>query len=196
MSSNGSFKILFFSVVVLYTSSICAFCSVANHVFLIVKRLISPDLVKFTTIDASQNDLPWAFTALSVPSVLFFHPTNLNSAGPPFNSSETRAFPSGKRLSVPNLLNFIVANLNPEARLRLALSLCDDDCLKEVQVALFNKKMAAMDSTESGSGSRDRSQEMDLLLSMVEKRVSEMEAKPGHNVPGELHQQNSLHQEL
>jgi hypothetical protein len=44
--------------------------------------------------------------------------------------SETRAFPSEKTLSVPNLLSFIVANLEPEARLKLGLSLCGDDCIQ------------------------------------------------------------------
>ena len=126
---------LCFSVVVLYSSASCAFCQVAGHVFHTLQRLISPDLLKFVSVDASANDLPWAFTALAVPSVLYFHPTTTSS----LNSNETRAFPMEKRLSVPNLLSFIVANLDAETRVKLALSICGDDCLQEVRVELAKK---------------------------------------------------------
>ena len=44
-----------------------------------------------------------------------------------------------KRLSVPNLLSFIVANLDAETRVKLALSICGDDCLQEVRVELAKK---------------------------------------------------------
>ena len=69
-----NFSSSFFSVVVLYTSPSCAFCQVATHIFHTLERLISSDLVNFLTIDSTQNDLPWSFTALAVPSVLYFHP--------------------------------------------------------------------------------------------------------------------------
>jgi hypothetical protein len=44
-----------------------------------------------------------------------------------------------KRLSVPNLLSFIVANLDGETRVRLAFSICGDDCLQEARVELAKK---------------------------------------------------------
>ena len=56
-----------------------------------------------------------------------------------FKAGETRAFPMSKRLSVPNLLSFIVANLDGETRVRLALSICGDDCLQEARVELAKK---------------------------------------------------------
>ena len=68
-----------FPVVVLYTGESCAFCQVASHVFQTLKGLISSDLVEFVSVDASANDLPWAFTALAVPSVLYFHPNSGSS---------------------------------------------------------------------------------------------------------------------
>ena len=58
---------------------LCAFCQVASHVFQTLKGLISSDLVEFVSVDASANDLPWAFTALAVPSVLYFHPNSGSS---------------------------------------------------------------------------------------------------------------------
>ena len=54
-------------------------------------------------------------------------------------AGETRAFPMSKRLSVPNLLSFIVANLDGETRVRLALSICGDDCLQEARVEAAKK---------------------------------------------------------
>lgn len=115
---------------VLYTSQSCAFCQVTTHVFETLKRLIPSDLVEFVSIDASANDLPWSFTALAVPSVLYFN-----------SSEETRAFPMSKGLSVPNLLSFIVANLDGQTRVKLALSICGDDCLDAHQQQKLAKKL-------------------------------------------------------
>jgi len=137
-------------VVVLYTGESCAFCQVASHVFQTLKGLISSDLVEFVSVDASANDLPWAFTALAVPSVLYFHPNSGSTSSKPkaeaaatasifAEAGETRAFPMSKRLSVPNLLSFIVANLDGETRVRLALSICGDDCLQEARVEAAKK---------------------------------------------------------
>ena len=50
--------------------------------------------------------------------------------------TETRAFPAEKPLSVANLLSFIVANLEPQSRIKLALSLCGEDCITETKVKL------------------------------------------------------------
>jgi len=116
-------------VVLLYKTESCGFCTVATHVFHTLKRLISSDLLDFVTVQAGQNDLPWAFTALAVPSVLYFPP----------GTQDSRAFPMEKRLSVPNLLSFIVANLDGETRVKLAMSICADDCLQEVRVELAKK---------------------------------------------------------
>ena len=122
--------------------------------FQTLKGLISSDLVEFVSVDASANDLPWAFTALAVPSVLYFHPNSGSTSSKPkaeaaatasifAEAGETRAFPMSKRLSVPNLLSFIVANLDGETRVRLALSICGDDCLQEARVELAKKRPQA-----------------------------------------------------
>ena len=50
--------------------------------------------------------------------------------------TETRAFPAEKPLSVANLLSFIVANLEAQSRIKLALSLCGEDCITEAKVKL------------------------------------------------------------
>ena len=48
--------------------------------------------------------------------------------------SRTRAFPNTKPLSVPNLLSFIVANLDSQTRVKLAWSICVKDCIKHTEV--------------------------------------------------------------
>ena len=120
-------------MVLLYKTESCGFCSVATHIFHTLKRVISSDLLDFVTVEAGANDLPWAFTALAVPSVLYFPAGEVGDG-------DSRAFPMEKRLSVPNLLSFIVANLDSETRLKLALNICGDDCLQEVRVELAKKE--------------------------------------------------------
>ena len=56
------------------------------------------------------------------------------------NLTETRAFPAEKPLSVANLLSFIVANLDSRSRIKLALSICGEDCIAEAKVRLAQEK--------------------------------------------------------
>ena len=85
--------------------------------------------ITFVTIDAAENDLPWQFTALSVPTILFFPAVkNLNNETTFLDRSDTRVFPANKPLTVTNLLNFILVNLPHSSRTHLVLNLCDDRC--------------------------------------------------------------------
>ena len=124
------------NVVLLYQTKSCAFCTAASSAaaaFHSVMRIVtggggsgdhSPgskkrpngiqSKIKFVTIDAAHNDLPWEFTALSVPTVLFFPASSGNVAE---SKSDTRVFPSSKTLTTSNLLNFVLANLSPQDRL-------------------------------------------------------------------------------
>ena len=97
--------------------------------------------IKFFSIDAAENDLPWQFTALSVPTVLFFPAINDdNNATTMFDRSDTRIFPANKQFTVTNLLNFILVNLPLSSRTQLALNLCDDRC-KETTKAVIEKQI-------------------------------------------------------
>ena len=112
------------NIVLLYRTTACAFCAAASpvtQVFHSVHRILKSLLhIKFVAVDANFNDLPWHFTALSVPTVLFF---------PKESKSETRVFPSKKPLTTLNVLNFVIANLNRKERLELAAQSCvDPDC--------------------------------------------------------------------
>ena len=99
-----------FPVVVLYTGESCAFCQVASHVFQTLKGLISSELVEFVSVDASANDLPWAFTALAVPSVLYFHPSSSTSSKPKAathtTASSAATFSIWILLGIKSIVNF------------------------------------------------------------------------------------------
>lgn len=115
--------------VVFYTSPFCTHCTVVSHVFHTVQRILRPlDHLglRFHTVDATRNDLPVQFTALSYPTVLVF---------PEHRKAESRLFPVGKELNTTNLLTFIVSNLSPSTRLRLALSSCSLTCLTKLRLS-------------------------------------------------------------
>ena len=132
------------NVVLLYKTSSCAFCSSGSpsaQVFHTVARVFNGSDIhtegklRFVMIDATVNDLRWHFTALSVPTVLFFPASqNINnedsSTSTDPNKSHTRVFPPSKPLNVTNLLNFILANLDVKTRTNFSISKCltDDNC--------------------------------------------------------------------
>ena len=105
----------YFPVVVLYTGESCAFCQVASHVFQTLKGLISSELVEFVSVDASANDLPWAFTALAVPSVLYFHPSSSTSSKPKAathtTASSAATFSIWILLRIKYIFNYLIFSL-------------------------------------------------------------------------------------
>ena len=115
--------------VLLYTSPHCTHCTAASHVLHTVQRLLrplGPLGLRFYMVDATRNDLPVQLTALSFPTVLVF---------PEHRKTESRVFPTDKELNTTNLLAFIVSNLSPSTRLRLALGSCSPSCLARLRLA-------------------------------------------------------------
>jgi len=118
------------STVLFYTSSFCSHCTAVSYVFHSVSRLLADVTeIQFKVMDATRNDLPWQFTALAYPTVLFF---------PQRSKDSSRVFPTYKELNTTNLLAFIVSNLSPQVRLRLALKSCDSVCLAKVRLSATN----------------------------------------------------------
>lgn len=115
------------STVLFYTSNYCSHCTAVSHVFHSVARLMSGITgIQFRMVDATRNDLPWQFSALAYPTVLIF---------PQHRKDNSRVFPTYKELNTTNLLAFIVSNLSPEVRLKLALKSCDTVCLAKVRLS-------------------------------------------------------------
>jgi hypothetical protein len=69
----------------------------------------------FARIDGDANLLPWEYTMESYPTILFI-PAN--------RKSESRAFPKNLQITVPNLIGFILANVEPVLKLQTMWSIC------------------------------------------------------------------------
>ncbi|EFA08737.2 thioredoxin domain-containing protein 11 [Tribolium castaneum] len=103
-------------VVVFYYSKQCAFCSGFAYMFLTAARLLSPVKdISFVRIDGDSNLLPWEYTMESFPTILFF---------PSVRKSESRAFPRNLPITVPNLLGFILTNIDPILKLKTMWCIC------------------------------------------------------------------------
>lgn len=112
-------------LLLLYVAPSCGFCTAATRAFHAVRRYFSlgknsDPIINFSTINTSNNDLPWSFTAFSTPSVIYV-PAGSDSTQT-FHS-DSRVFPSSKPLNVTNLLSFVVANLPENLRLIFSTSL-------------------------------------------------------------------------
>ena len=125
------------STVLLYTSTYCSQCSVTAATLHTVSRLLAglPG-VQFRMVDTTRNDLSWQFTALAYPSIIFF---------PGKRKENSRVFPTDKELNSTSLLSFILSNLSPELRLRLALQSCDNNCVAKLKLHASHK-LTTLDS--------------------------------------------------
>ena len=125
------------STVLLYTSTYCSQCSVTAATFHTVSRLLAglPG-IQFRMVDTTRNDLNWQFTALAYPSIIFF---------PGKRKENSRVFPTDKELNSTSLLSFILSNLSPELRLRLALQSCDNNCQAKLKLHASHK-LTTLDS--------------------------------------------------
>nr|XP_023016686.1 thioredoxin domain-containing protein 11 [Leptinotarsa decemlineata] len=104
------------AVAVFYYSKQCSFCNGVAFIYLTVAKKLSyvKNLV-FARIDGENNILPWEYTMETYPTILFF-PTKWKS--------ESRVFPSGIPITVPNLIGFILTNLDPGLKLQAIWSIC------------------------------------------------------------------------
>ncbi|XP_065088854.1 thioredoxin domain-containing protein 11-like [Ochlerotatus camptorhynchus] len=106
------------TVVVHFYSAQCAFCSVlSQHLLIISKMLQQQPLLEFVRIDGDRNDLRWEYTMDSFPTLIIF---------PNQRKSESRVFSRSLPITVPNVLGFILSNLNPPERLYATTLICND----------------------------------------------------------------------
>ncbi|XP_044252727.1 thioredoxin domain-containing protein 11 [Tribolium madens] len=103
-------------VIVYYYSKQCAFCNGFAYMFLTAAKLLTPVKdITFVRIDGDSNLLPWEYTMESFPTILFF---------PSIRKSESRAFPRNLPITVPNLLGFILTNIDPILKLKTMWCIC------------------------------------------------------------------------
>ncbi|XP_042294301.1 thioredoxin domain-containing protein 11 isoform X2 [Sceloporus undulatus] len=106
-------------VLLLYYSPWCGFCMSLNHVFIQLARILPPDDFVVARIDVSRNDLPWEFMTDQLPNVLFF---------PHDRKDQSMRFPPDVRLTLPNLLKFLLAH-SSQPSLASSLEPCLNGCL-------------------------------------------------------------------
>lgn len=122
------------AVVVFYYSKQCAFCSGVSYTLLMVaKKLCLVENLLFARIDGDVNILPWEYTMDSYPTILFF---------PAREKSESRVFPANIPVTVPNLVGFILANLDPGRRLYAMWSVCHQTKVEEEKFKCFTSLQA------------------------------------------------------
>ncbi|KAJ8922905.1 hypothetical protein NQ315_001447 [Exocentrus adspersus] len=110
------------AVVVFYYSKQCAFCSGISYIFLSVSQKLSlVEDVLFARVDGETNILPWEYTMYTYPTVLFF---------PTREKSESRVFPFNIAMTVPNLVRFVLTNLDSCRKLQAMWSLCQNTKLE------------------------------------------------------------------
>ncbi|XP_061534694.1 thioredoxin domain-containing protein 11 [Phycodurus eques] len=87
-------------VLLFYYTQWCGFCSVLNHVLIQLARLLQRDSgVTVARVNVARNDLPWEFMVDRVPTILFF---------PRYGKQLSVKFPDDLRITLPNLLRFIL----------------------------------------------------------------------------------------
>lgn len=117
--------------VVLYHSKQCSFCNGISYTFLTTAKSFSlVEEIRFARIDGDANNLPWEYTMERFPTILFF---------PARRKSESRAFPQTIPITVPNLVGFIVTNLDPSLKLHAMWSLCN-------KTKFFDEKQSCISS--------------------------------------------------
>lgn len=104
------------TVVVNFYSTQCAFCSIlSNHLLTVSRLLRQQPALEFVRIDGDRNELGWEFTMDVFPSLIIF---------PNGRKSESRIFPHTLKVNVPNVVEFVLANLTPAERLHANFLLC------------------------------------------------------------------------
>ncbi|XP_024891528.1 thioredoxin domain-containing protein 11 isoform X1 [Temnothorax curvispinosus] len=103
-------------VVIMYHSSYCGFCSAISYVYLTVAYYLSNmNHLTFVRVDGDNNDLPWEYSMNRFPSILFF---------PAKRKEDSTVFPFSVPITIPNLLNFVLANLNGDSHVEALTNIC------------------------------------------------------------------------
>ncbi|XP_015521160.1 thioredoxin domain-containing protein 11 [Neodiprion pinetum] len=120
-------------VVVMYHSPYCAFCHAVSYVYLTVAQYLhNMQNLTFVRINGDGNDLPWEYTMNRYPAILFF---------PAKRKADSIVFPFSLPISIPNFLNFVLANLDGNAHIEALVNICHlgigdspADCVSQIRL--------------------------------------------------------------
>ncbi|XP_011861942.1 PREDICTED: thioredoxin domain-containing protein 11 isoform X2 [Vollenhovia emeryi] len=103
-------------VVIMYHSPYCGFCSAISYVYLTIAYYLSNmNHLIFVRVDGDNNDLPWEYSMNRFPSILFF---------PAKRKEDSTVFPFSVPITIPNLLNFVLANLDGDSHVEALTNIC------------------------------------------------------------------------
>lgn len=103
-------------VVIMYHSPYCGFCNAISYVYLTVAYYLSNmNHLIFVRVDGDNNDLPWEYSMNRFPSILFF---------PAKRKEDSTVFPFSVPITIPNLLNFVLANLDDDSHVEALTNIC------------------------------------------------------------------------
>ncbi|KAL0119644.1 hypothetical protein PUN28_007820 [Cardiocondyla obscurior] len=103
-------------VVIMYHSPYCGFCNAISYVYLTVAYYLSNmNHLTFVRIDGDNNDLPWEYSMNRFPSILFF---------PAKRKEDSTVYPFSVPITIPNLLNFVLANLDGDSHVEALTNIC------------------------------------------------------------------------
>ncbi|XP_059353614.1 thioredoxin domain-containing protein 11-like isoform X2 [Daphnia carinata] len=122
--------------VVLFKKKGCVFCEIGARFFLKLSQMFFSRKsfilnenhvrqIKFVTIDAEENVLPWQYTVDKFPTIIFY---------PAHRKHDSRIYPHNLELNEANLLNFTLSQLSLKHRIIWLTRFCQDTaCLQEAQ---------------------------------------------------------------
>ncbi|XP_075421488.1 thioredoxin domain-containing protein 11 isoform X3 [Ascaphus truei] len=121
-------------VLLLYYTTWCGFCAALNHIFIRLTQLLATDSLVVARINIAHNDLPWEFMVDRVPTILFF---------PKSRKDQSVKYPEDQKITLPNLLKFIVKHATLPSPAANPPASCPKDYLhyKEVHVSYLEREI-------------------------------------------------------
>ncbi|XP_053997543.1 thioredoxin domain-containing protein 11 [Hylaeus anthracinus] len=124
-------------VVVMYYSPFCAFCSAISYVYLTVAHYLREmDHLLFVRVDGDNNDLPWEYNMNRFPSILFF---------PAKRKEDSTVYPFPLPITIPNLINFVLANLDGDSHVEALINICQSEAGEQPDTCIVRTRWLCLD---------------------------------------------------
>ncbi|XP_033335713.2 thioredoxin domain-containing protein 11 isoform X1 [Megalopta genalis] len=127
-------------VVVMYHSPYCAFCSAISYTYLTVAHYLRKmDHLLFVRVDGDNNDLPWEYNMNRFPSILFF---------PAKRKEDSTVYPFSLPITIPNLVNFVLANLDEDLHVEALVNICQSGAGEQPDKCIARTRWLCLDIIE------------------------------------------------
>nr|XP_031832989.1 thioredoxin domain-containing protein 11 [Nomia melanderi] len=124
-------------VVVMYHSPYCGFCSAISYTYLSVAHYLRKmDHLLFVRVDGDNNDLPWEYNMNRLPSILFF---------PAKRKEDSTVYPFSLPITIPNLVNFVLANLDGDSHVEALVNICESGAGEQPDTCIARTRWLCLD---------------------------------------------------